>query len=73
MNTCAGYDSSAPQDVLKAIKAHLKKQGTGRKHLDQKGCCMLQDTGGKGACTDLECKYDGNPKVDYPDRPKDPL
>ncbi len=73
MKTCAGYDSSAPPDVLKAIKVHLKKPGTRRTHLDEKDCCMLRDLGGLAACTDLECKYDGNPKVDYPDRPKDRL
>ena len=72
MKTCAGYDSSAPKDVLQAIKIHLKKTQPGRTHLDKEGCCMMQDTNGE-ACSDSKCKYDGKDKRDFPERPKDEL
>jgi len=71
--TCAGYDNSAPQDVLTAVKVHLKNQNTGRTFLDEEGCCMLSDLGAKPACDDLNCKYDGKPRKNHPERPKDRL
>lgn len=52
-NTCTGYDSTAPDDILKAIKEHIKadqnKQGSnsrwlGRTHLDQdERVCLVWD------------------------------
>jgi hypothetical protein len=77
MKTCAGYDSSAPKDVLEAIRVHVgnQKHGGERKHLDHEGCCMLQDLDGV-ACKDpvggSECKYGGGTKVDI-DKPKRPF
>ena len=74
MKTCAGYDSSAPQDVLVGIKAHLKKTQPGRKHLDKEDCCILQDVESKAACNGDDCKYaaDGK-KKDIPGAPKIPV
>jgi hypothetical protein len=74
MKTCAGYDSSAPQDVLNGIKKHLKKQNPARGFLDVDGCCLLQDVNSTTTCVGDECKHAANgKKKDVPGKPKDPL
>lgn len=51
-NTCTGYDSTAPDDILKAIKEHIKadqeknktnSRWLGRTHLDEDDACLVWD------------------------------
>ncbi len=67
-NTCAGYDGSAPDDVLEAIRRHIRKdkkdhgansRWAKRKDLEEVTACLVWDLGGRPDDV-AECKHDAN-------------
>ncbi len=66
--TCAGYDTSAPDDVLEVIRSHIRKdkkdkgaksRWASRRYLDAEGSCLVwdlneKDPGFKG-CGEDDC------------------
>ncbi len=64
-NTCSGYDSTAPQDVLDAIKDHIRKdkknggpRWANRRNLEEPTACLIWDLCESEGDTAVRCGAD---------------